>query len=129
MRLRAFCAGMTLLGLLGSDVVASTVDDGKREADIKVAEAFELSVTCESNFPFLSLSWGNGDYERAAETASTFLDVPSVTPRMIIDKARECFSALKSEPGMFAVYFNQVELRCGVGPDIGWGRIVVGHVN
>ena len=36
MRLRAFCAGLTLLGLLGSDVVASTVDDGKREADIKV---------------------------------------------------------------------------------------------
>jgi hypothetical protein len=52
-----------------------------------------------------------------------------VTPQVIIDKAKECFSALKSERGMMAVDFDQVELRCGAGPDIQWGRIVVVHVN
>ena len=127
MRLRAFCAGLTLLGL---DVVASTVDDSEGEANVKTAETLELFAACESNYPLLSVRWGDGDIERAAaETASAFLDVPSVTPQVIIDKAKECFRALRSERGMMAVDFDHVELRCGVGPDIQWGRIVVVHVN
>jgi len=77
----------------------------------------------------LSVKWRGGDIEKAAETASAFLDVPSVTPQVIIDKAEECFHALGSERGMTAVEFDQVELRCGVGPDIHWGRVVVVHVN
>jgi hypothetical protein len=77
----------------------------------------------------LSVRWGGGDNEKAAETASAFLDVSSVTPKMILDKAGECFSALKSEQGMIAVDFNRVELRCGVGPDIARGRIVVLNIN
>jgi hypothetical protein len=129
MRLRAFCAGLTLLGLLSSDVVASTVDDSEGEAN-KTAETLELFAACESSYPLLSVRWGDGDIERAAaETASAFLDVPSVTPQVIIDKAKECFRALRSERGMMAVDFDHVELRCGVGPDIQWGRIVVVHVN
>ena len=35
MTLRASCAGITLLALLGSDVVASAMDDNKREPNIK----------------------------------------------------------------------------------------------
>jgi hypothetical protein len=35
MTLRASCAGITLLALLVSDVVASAVDDNKREPNIK----------------------------------------------------------------------------------------------
>ena len=129
MRLIAFCAGLTLLGLLGSDVVASALDDSDGEANIKTVETLELFAACESSYPLLSVRWGDGNIERAAETASAFLDVPSVTPQVIIDKAKECFSALKSERGMMAVDFDHVELRCGVGPDIQWGRVVVVHVN
>ena len=129
MRLRAFFAGLTLLGLLGSSVIASAANDGERKTGVKTAETLELFAACESSYPLLSVRWGDGNIERAAETASAFLDVPSVTPQVIIDKAKECFSALKSERGMMAVDFDHVELRCGVGPDIKWGRIVVVHVN
>jgi len=92
--LRASCVGITLLGLLGSDVVAFAVDDSKRLANIKTAEAIELFVACGSNYPLLSIKWDDGDIEKAA-VASAFLEVPSVTPQVIIDKAKECFSALK----------------------------------
>jgi len=47
---------------------------------------------------------------------------------VIIDRAAECFSTLKSEPGMTVVHFDNVQLRCGIGPDINWGHIVVGHI-
>ena len=30
---------------------------------------------------------------------------------------------------MAVVLFDNVQLRCGIGPDIYWGRIVVGHIN
>lgn len=127
MGLKAFCTGISLLALLGSHSVASASDDSDGHANGETTP--ELFVTCETNFPLLSLRWGDGDNEKAAETASAFLDVPSVTPQVIIDKAKECFSALNNEQGMIAVDFDQVELRCGVGPDIKLGRIVVGHVN
>jgi hypothetical protein len=94
---RAFYAGIALLALLGSEVVASAADANKREPNIKTAEAIELFVSCESNYPLLSVKWDNSDNEKAAETASAFLDVPSVTPQMIIDKAKECFSAVSEE--------------------------------
>ena len=55
--------------------------------DVNPETTPELFVTCETNFPLLSLRWGDGDNEKAAETASAFLDVPSVTPQVIIDKA------------------------------------------
>jgi hypothetical protein len=42
---------------------------------------------------------------------------------------KECFSALKGERGMMTVDFEQAELRCAVGPDVPWGRVVVVHVN
>jgi hypothetical protein len=47
--------------------------------------------------------------------------------QVIIDRAAECFSTLKSERGMTIVHFDNVQLRCGIGPDINWGHIVVGH--
>ena len=129
MTLRAAYAGITLLALLGSDVVVSAVDDNTREPNIRTAEVIELFVACESNYPLLSVKWDNGDIEKAAETASAFLEVPSVTPQVIIDKAKECFSSLKSERGMMTVEFERVEPRRGVGPDIQWGRVVVVRVN
>jgi hypothetical protein len=128
MTLKASYVGITLLGLLGSDVVAFCADDSKGLANIKTAEAIELFVTCGSNNPLLSVKWDDGDIEKAADTASAFWEVPSVTPQVIIDKAKACFSALKSERGMMAVDFEQLELRCGVGPDIQWGRVVVVRV-
>jgi hypothetical protein len=118
-----------LLALLGSDGVATAVDDSKREPNIWRAEAIELFVSCESNYPLLSVKWDNSDIEKAAETASAFLEVPTVTPQVIIDKTKECFSALKDERGMMTVDFEQVELRCSVGPDIQRGRVVVVRVN
>ena len=127
MRLKAFCLGISLLGLLGSHSIAATSTNS--DGDANGETTLELFVACETSFPLLLLRWGDGDNEKAAETASAFLDVASVTPQVIIDKAKECFSALKSEQGMIAVDFDQVELRCGVDPDIKRGRIVVGHVN
>ena len=54
MTLKASYVGITLLGLLGSDVVAFAVDDSKRLANIQTAEAIELFVACASNYPLLS---------------------------------------------------------------------------
>jgi hypothetical protein len=127
MALRA-SVGITLLALLASDVVASAADDNNREPNTWTAETNELFVSCESSYPLLSVKWDAGDIERAAETASAFLEVPTVTPQVIIEKAKECFSALKGERGMMTVDFKQVELRCGVGPDIQRGRVVVVRV-
>jgi hypothetical protein len=58
MSLRASYAGITLLALLGSDVVVSAADDNKREPNIKTAEAIELFVSCESNYPLFCRSNG-----------------------------------------------------------------------
>ena len=110
-------------------IVASTFNDGVEAANIKTVEAAELFFTCEDSFPLLSIRWNDGDNTKTAELASVFLDVPSVTPRVITDKVKECFSILKSEKGMAVVLFENVQLRCGIGPDINWGRIVVGHIN
>ena len=129
MALQSLYAGISLLGLLGSAVVASTFNDGVEAANIKTVEAAELLFTCEDSFPLLSIRWNDGDNTKTAELASAFLDVPSVTPRVITDKVNECFSILKSEQGMAVVLFENVQLRCGTGPDIDWGRIVVGHIN
>jgi hypothetical protein len=30
---------------------------------------------------------------------------------------------------MTIVYFDNMQLRCGIGPDINWGRIVIGHAH
>ena len=79
MTLRASYAGITLLALLGSDVVASAADDNKREPNTR--QGNRTFVSCESNYPLLSVKWDNGDIEKAAETASAFLEVPSVNPK------------------------------------------------
>jgi hypothetical protein len=129
--LKGFCAGLSLLGLLSSDAIASEFTTGDKELDIKTEEPIELFVACEASSPLLSLKWDgdDGDNSKAAETASIFLSAPSVTPQLIIDKAKECFSTLKDERGMTIVYFDNMQLRCGIGPDINWGRIVIGHAH
>ena len=128
MTLKAVCVTLGLLGLLSGDAIASQFNGGGGRSNIKTEEAIELFVTCEASFPLLSLRWDDRDNAKAAETASTFLNVPSITPQVIIDRAAECFSTLKSEPGMTVVHFDNVQLRCGIGPDINWGHIVVGHI-
>ena len=128
MTLKALCVTLGLLGLLTGDAISSPFNEVTDVSNIKTEEAIELFVTCEARFPFLSLRWDGRDNAKAAETASTFLNVPSVTPQVIIDRAAECFSTLKSERGMTIVHFDNVQLRCGIGPDINWGHIVVGHV-
>jgi hypothetical protein len=129
MTIKAFCAGAGLLGLLTSHAFASMSGDGAEDAKRVDTEALELFVSCESSYPLVSVKWVDGEREKSAEKVSHFLDVPSVTAQVILDKAGECFSALKGEQGMTAVNFNHVELRCGVGPDITWGRIVVRHTS
>jgi hypothetical protein len=64
-----------------------------------------------------------------AATTSFFTGGALHRTQVIIDKAKGCFSKLKRERGMMAVEFEQVELRCGVGPDIQWGRVIVVRVN
>ena len=128
MTLKAVCVTLGLLGLLSGYAIASPFNEGGGRSNVKTEEAIELFVTCETSFPLLSLRWNDRDNAKAAETASTFLNVPSITPQVIIDRAAECFSTLKSERGMSIVHFDNVQLRCGIGPDINWGHIVVGHV-
>jgi hypothetical protein len=87
--------------------------------------ALELFISCESSYPSVSVKWGDSEREKSAQKVSHFLSLPSVSAQVILDKATECFSVLKGEQGMTTVFFDHVELRCGVGPDIAWGRIVV----
>ena len=128
MTLKAVCVTLGLIGWLIGNAIASPLNEGDERSNIKTEEAIELFVTCETSFPLLSLRWNDRDNAKAAETASAFLNVPSITPQVIIDRAAECFSTLKSERGMSIVHFDNVQLRCGIGPDINWGHIVVGHV-
>ena len=89
MALRSLYAGISLLGLLNSAAIASTFNDSVEAANIKTVEAVGLVFTCETSFPLLSLRWDDGDNTRTAEIASAFLDVPSVTSRVIMDKVKE----------------------------------------
>jgi hypothetical protein len=127
MTLKALCVTLGLFGGLSGNAAALPFNEGDERSNIEAEEAIELFVSCETSFPLLSLRWNDRDNAKAAETASTFLNVPSITPQVIIDRAAECFSTLKSERGMSIVHFDNVQLRCGVGPDINWGHIVVGH--
>jgi hypothetical protein len=126
MTLKALCVTLGLLGLLSGNAIASPFNEGDGRSSIKTEEAIELFVTCEASFPLLSLIWDDRDNAKAAETASTFLNVPSITPQVIIDRAAECFSTLKSERGMTIVHFDNVQLRCGIGPDINWDTSSLG---
>jgi hypothetical protein len=129
MTLKAFCAGLGVLGLLASDALASMSDDAAGDVSAADEETLELFISCESKYPLASVKWGDGDNTKAAETASIFLEVPSVTGQTIIDKAAECFSALKREHAMTEINFNHLVLRCGIGPDVKRGHIVVGYVD
>jgi hypothetical protein len=126
---KAFCAELGLIGLLASASLAIASDDGAGDAYAGDRDMPELLISCESSYPFVSVKWGDGDNTTAAETASIFLDIPSVTKQTIIDRAAECFSALKDEPAMMEINFNHLVLRCGIGPDVKKGRIVLGHVD
>jgi hypothetical protein len=126
MTLKALCAGLGVLGLLASDALATGSDDGAEDANAADGETLDLFISCESKYPLASVKWGDGDNTKAAETASIFLEVPSVT---IIDKAAECFSALRGEQAMIEINFNNLVLRCGIGPDDKRGHIVLGHVD
>ena len=66
MTLRASYAGVTLLALLGNNMVASAADENKQKPNIKTAEAIELFVSCESSYPLLSVKWDNGRSLRVA---------------------------------------------------------------
>jgi hypothetical protein len=129
MTLKAFCAGVGLLGLLTSNALASMPSDGAADANDADTGALELFISCESSYPSVSVKWGDSEREKSAQKVSHFLSLPSVSAQVILDKATECFSVLKGEQGMTTVFFDHMELRCGVGPDIAWGRIVVRHAN
>ena len=58
MTLKDFCAGLSLLGLLSSDAIASEFNARDKELDIKTEEPIELFVTCETSSPLLSLKMG-----------------------------------------------------------------------
>ena len=129
MTLKALCAGLGVLGLLASDVLASGSDDGAEDANAADGETLELFISCESSYPLVSVKWGDGDNTKAAEAASIFLEVPSVTGQTIIDKAAECFSALRRKQAMTEINFDHLVLRCGIGPDVKRGHIVLGYVD
>jgi hypothetical protein len=129
MTLKAICAGLGVLGLLASEALASMSDDAAGDVSAADEETLELFISCESKHPLAFVKWGDGDNTKAAETASIFLEVPSVTRQTIIDKAAECFSALKGGQAMTEINFDHLVLRCGIGPDVKRGHIVVGYVD
>jgi hypothetical protein len=92
-------------------------------------ETLELFISCESCYPLVFIKCEDGDNTKAAETASIFLEVPSVTGQTIIDKAAECFSALRRKQAMTEINFDHLVLRCGIGPDVKRGHIVLGYVD
>ena len=81
MTLKVFCVTLGLLGLLSGYAIASPFNEGDERSDIKPGDAIEFLVTCEASFPLLSLRWDDRDNAKAAETASAFLNVPSITPK------------------------------------------------
>jgi hypothetical protein len=89
MALQNLCAGMSLLGLVGSAAIAPTFNDSVEAASVKTFERVELLFTCEDSLPLLSVRWDDGDNTNAADIASAFLNAPFVTPRVITDKAKE----------------------------------------
>ena len=129
MTLKAFCAGLGVFGLLVSDALASMSDDAAGDVSAADEETLELFISCESKYPLASVKWGDGDNTKAAEMATIFLEVPLMTRQTIIDKAAECFSALKGEQAMIEINFNHLVLRCGIGPDVKRGHIVLGYVD
>jgi hypothetical protein len=109
MTLKALCVTLGLFGWLNGNAIALPLNEGDERSNIKTEEAIELFVTCETSFPLLSVRWNDRDNAKAAKTVSTFLNVPSITPQVIIDRAAECFSTLKSERGMSIVHFDNVQ--------------------
>ncbi len=53
MRLKAFCVGISLLGLLGSHSIAATSNNS--DGDANGETTLELFVACETSFPLLLL--------------------------------------------------------------------------
>ena len=84
-----------LLGLLTGDAISSPFNEVADVSNIKTEEAIELFVTCEASFPLLSLRWDDRDNAKAAETASAFLNVPSITPQVIRQGRGMLFGAQK----------------------------------
>ena len=95
MTLKAFCVTLGLLGLLSGYAIASPFNEGDERPNIKPEDAIELLVTCEASFPLLSLRWDDRDNAKAAETASAFLNVPSITPQVIRQGRAMLFGAQK----------------------------------
>ena len=106
MTLKASCVGAGLLGLLTSNTLASMPGDGAADANDADTGALELFISCESSYPSVSVKWGDSEREKSAQKVTHFLSLPSVSAQVILDKATECFSVLKGEQGMTAVYFS-----------------------
>lgn len=116
--------------------VTAQSDDGNGGANLTLRSGLKASVACMNDNPSLQVSWlVNPD--QSAVAASAFLAVPAVTPQMIADKAKACFTSLKTQmparrwppTSATAVNFDDIELECSLDSDVQGGEALVVHSN
>lgn len=116
--------------------VTAQSDDGDGGANLTLRSGLKASVVCRYDYPSLLVPW-QVNPDQSAVAASAFLAVPAVTPKMIADKARECFTSLKKQmparrwppTSATAVDFHDIELQCSLDSDGQGGETLVVHSN
>jgi hypothetical protein len=114
--------------------VTAQSDDGDGDANLTLRGGLKASVACTDAYPSLLVPWLINP-DQSAVAASAFLAVPAVTPQIVADKARECFSALKKHmparrwppTSATAVDFRNIELQCSLDSGVQGGEALVVH--
>jgi hypothetical protein len=109
-------------------------DDGDGDANLTLRDGLQASVACTDAYPRLLVPWLINP-DQSAVAASAFLAVPAVTPQIVADKARECFTSLKKQmparrwppTSAIAVDFRDVELQCSLDSGVQGGEALVVH--
>jgi hypothetical protein len=131
MTLQSLYVGISLVGLIGSAAIAPTFEDSAEAASIKTIEAVELFFTCEDKPSFViptAMPCSLFSMEKHSLTLSVITrGVADGTSKKTL--AISATLVLSPPSSHLIVLFDNVQLRCGIGPDINWGRIVIGHIN
>jgi hypothetical protein len=114
--------------------VTAQSDDGDGDANLTLRDGLQASVACTDAYPRLLVPWLINP-DQSAVAASAFLAVPAVTPQIVADKARECFTSLKKQmparrwppTSAIAVDFRDVELQCSLDSGVQGGEALAVH--
>ena len=114
--------------------VTAQSDDGDGDTNLTLRDGLQASVACTDAYPSLLVPWLINP-DQSAVAASAFLAVPAVTPQIVADKARECFTSLKKQmparrwppTSATAVDFRDIELQCSLDSGVQGGEALVVH--